>query len=220
MNTDRSSKAYIATIQAQNIIASVANGTPGGTGFQGALTLGKIDSVINAPPEVDIMPPTDLTYDVLDASNNEYALIWMNVATGITDTLVELYINGVWILLDHSPLGDALCIPLVLTEDTQVRVSSVTATGTSVASDPFTIIIPPTNLSGSKGPSMVSISWRNNTVNITETIIEINNGAGWVTQSTSVGNRTSFMFVFSSGQIRVRTTTAAGTSIPSNVITI
>jgi hypothetical protein len=59
MSTDRSTSAYIGRVKAQNIIASVSGGTPGGIGYQDSLLLGKIISV-----PVDKNP-------VYDSSSNE-----------------------------------------------------------------------------------------------------------------------------------------------------
>ena len=136
MNTDRSSKAYIAQIHAQNIIASVANGTPGGSGFQGALALGKINSVIDEP---SIPPPTDLSYSVLNSVGYGYRfrLTWTNMASDIIETLIETNIGSGWTEYIRAPAVTAVIT--VMSVPVQLRLSSVTPSGTSVPLNPITL---------------------------------------------------------------------------------
>lgn len=182
MNTDRSSKAYIAQIQAQNITASIANGTPGGAGSQGALTLGKINSVINLtqPPA-----PTELMFAVVDGSGT-YNICWVNNATEIIDTLIELNSGTGWITYEHGPLLDPSAATLTdISGAVQVRVSTI-GDG-NIISEPSNIVFIIVNLNNAiPVPSGLStensitgygdfvISWTNNAPNMIDTIIEIN----------------------------------------------
>ena len=139
MTTDRSSKAYIARVQSQNVIASVENRVRGGIGFLIILPLAKILSVINAPPQIDtsanILPPTNLSASVVN--NGNVTLTWVNNATGIIDTLVEINTGLNWDILTHDPLGAATSIQITFFQTGYFRVSSVTAGGISVPSEPI-----------------------------------------------------------------------------------
>ena len=139
MNTDRSSKAYIAQIQAQNIIASVANGTPGGPGFRGSLLLAQILSVLNAPPLVvvnpNILSPTDLSGCV--SGNGNVELTWTNRASGIIDTQLEKDIGDGWEIIPHPVLGSSNTITFQFFDNAYFRVSSITSEGVSVPSTAF-----------------------------------------------------------------------------------
>ena len=220
MNTDRSSKAYIATIQAKNIIASVANGTPGGAGFQGALTLGKINSVIDAPPE-----PTSifLTYEIVDISNGYYMLVWTPVATGITDTLIEYNYTGQWQTLDHDPLLDVACYEITVPTTIQLRVSSITDEGTSEPSNVIKIIPAPREISYIVASSLINLIWENRATEITETLIETKIGGVWTEYSTRAqGTATTITLSGISLPVQVRLTsvTSVGNSDHTDPITI
>ncbi len=142
-STNNSSSAYIARIQAQNIIASVAGGTRGGLGFRGSLFLGQILSILNAPPLLDtsatILPPIDLSGSVV--GNGDVTLTWTNRATGIIDTLIEKNVNDgngfVWEIITHPVLGTGNSFEFRFFNNGFFRVSSVTATGISVPSTPL-----------------------------------------------------------------------------------
>ena len=138
MTEDRSSSAYVARIRSQNIIASVANGIRGGIGFRGSLLLGQIVAILNAPPQVvtnvSILAPTDLSGSV--SGNGDVVLTWTNRASGIIDTLVEKNLsdgNG-WVTINHPTLGTGNSLSVQFFNNGFFRVSSVTATGTSVPS--------------------------------------------------------------------------------------
>jgi hypothetical protein len=222
MNTDRSSKAYIATIQARNIIASVANGTPGGAGFQGALTLGKINSVIDgssAPESTSIV----LTYEVVDISNGYYMLVWTPVATDITDTLIEYTYDSQWQTLDHDPLLDVACYDVTVPSTIKFRVSSVTDEGTSEPSNIIIIIPAPNEVSFVAANGIISLMWANRATDITETLIETNTGSGWTEYTTRTeGNATSIAISDLSApiQFRLSSVTPVGTSDHTDPIII
>jgi hypothetical protein len=152
-STNTSSSGYIAQIQANNIVASVVGNTPAGRGYQQALTLGRIISVLEAPivepvPPVEPEPPvqgipapTNLTKLNLDFIMKR--LSWTNNATGILDTLIEVeYINsetgnpsGAYIAFPHEVLGSASSFIADFGDYVSVRVSSITAAGTSPRSE-------------------------------------------------------------------------------------
>lgn len=224
MNTDRSSKAYIATIQAKNIIASVANGTPGGAGFQGALTLGKINSVIDAPPE-----PTSivLTYEIVDISNGYYMLVWTPVATGITDTLIEYTYDTQWQTLAHDPLLDVACYDVTVPATLKFRVSSITDEGTSEPSNVIIIIPAPRDISyivvSRFGTGLVNLIWENKATDITETLIETKIGGVWTEyMARAPGDATTISLSGISLPVEVRLTsvTPVGNSDHTDPITI
>jgi hypothetical protein len=228
MNTDRSSKAYIAQIQAQNIIASVANGTPGGVGYQGALTLGKINSVIDGPPEPEPEPepePTSivLTYEIVDISNGYYMLVWTPVATSITDTLIEYTYDSQWETLEHSPLLDISCFDVTVPATIKFRVSSVTDEGTSEPSNVITIIPAPNEVSFVAANGIISLMWVNRATDITETLIETNTGSGWTEYTTRAqGDATTIAIsgISTPVQVRLTSVTSVGTSDHTDPIMI
>jgi hypothetical protein len=222
MNTDRSSKAYIATIQAKNIIASVANGTPGGAGFQGALTLGKINSVIDAIPEPE---PTSiaLTYEIVDISNGYYMLVWTPVATGITDTLIEYTYDTQWQTLPHDPLLDVACYDVTVIATIKFRVSSITDEGTSEPSNVIIIIPAPREISYIVVSGLINLIWENKATDITETLIETKIGGVWTEYSTRAeGTATTISLSGISLPVEVRLTsvTPVGNSYHTDPITI
>jgi len=185
MNTDRTSKAYIAQIQAQNIIASIANGTPGGAGSQGALNLGKINSVLNLPQPP---APTELMFAAVDVSGTyrRYNICWVNNATEVIDTLIELNSGTGWKTYEHGPLLDPSAATLNdISGAVQVRVSTISPG--NMLSEPSNIVLIIVTLNNSiPVPSGLStensitgygdfvISWTNNAPNMIDTIIEIN----------------------------------------------
>ena len=135
-STDNSSSAYIARIQAQNIIASVANGTRGGIGFRGSLLLAKIESILNAPPLLvvnpNILSPIDLSGSV--SGNGDVELTWTNRASGIIDTQLEKDIGDGWEIITHPVLGSSNTIAFQFFDNAYFRVSSITSEGVSLPS--------------------------------------------------------------------------------------
>lgn len=142
MNTDTSSKAYIARFQSENIIAAVSMKTKPGTDYQESLLLGRIISILEGPIlplEAPILPPTDLSGENLRPGINVDVVIrWTNNAVGLIATIVETNTGSGWTTLITLVGGQTLYTDIPATFIGQIRVISVTAIGRSAPSNVIT----------------------------------------------------------------------------------
>lgn len=149
-STDTSTSAYIARIQGNNIVSSIVGNTPAGTGYQRAFALAKVISVLEAsivqpvqpePPVQPIPPPTNLRFQT-KAFGAVAELIWTNNAADILDTLIEKEtdVPGVFEPIIHEVLGSLNTYTAqVSILAGKIRVSSITAAGTSAPSNTRTV---------------------------------------------------------------------------------
>jgi hypothetical protein len=137
---DKSSKAYIARIKGGNIISAILKGLKGGIGYQLSLLEAKIASVIETPPQSSIPAPSNL--DGTINNNSMTILTWKNNATGIIDTLIEIFeIGGTdFVPITHDVLGSAETFTYPFNNAGVVRVSSITANGISGPSNLLSVV--------------------------------------------------------------------------------
>jgi len=167
-NSDTSSRAYIARIQAQNIVATVASGGRGSNSgnFDSFLstTLGSIQSVIDLPPG----PPGTPTLFVATPDDTSIRLSWHNVGR-VTGAIIDISSGDVTTSTEITGSGNTYTITdLSAYTLYSVRVTSFNTVGLSAPTeykDVTTLPARPTDLSAIDiSFTEVCLEWTDNVV--------------------------------------------------------